>query len=411
MTKKKWDKIIYNLVSNAIKYTPEGGEIHIGLKETSYKTTTCLHLIVKDSGVGIKESQLKQIFNRFYQAEGSATRRQEGTGIGLALVKELVELQNGTITVTSELNQGTTFEVTLPILEATTTATVEEDLLINEAITNFLALETWEEPKQEKTIKIEDKEVLKILVIEDNAALRAYIQDCIGKEEYIIEEATNGIAGIEKAITIVPDLIISDIMMPGKDGFEVTQTIRSTLATSHIPIILLTAKASLESRLQGLKSGADVYLTKPFSPKELNLRIQKLIEIRQLIQQHVEQPTAEKIIPTAYEKENFFLQEVRWIIINNLNNQQLNGEFISQELRLSRMQVHRKIKALVNQSASQMIKEIRLQNAHELLLTKNYNISEVAYRTGFNTVAYFSKTYKEKFGCSPSELLKQSVKN
>ena len=405
--KKKWDKIIYNLLSNAIKYTPAEGTIQMELTMASLKESTCLHLMVKDSGIGIDEHQLSQIFNRFYQIDDSSTRDQEGTGIGLALVKELIEIQGGTIEATSELRQGTTFDVKIPIIESTSNR-IEEDLAVPNStlFADLLTLETTDQPIN-SGIKDKTEESLEILIIEDNAELRAYIRDCIDNPKYHISEAANGIEGLEKTITTIPDLIISDVMMPGKNGFEVTAMIRKNKATSHIPIILLTAKAALESRLKGIEKGADAYLTKPFSPKELKMRVQKLIELRQLIRHSIQAPQSSEIKP-IYQKENRFIQEVRLIILNNINSIDLNGEFIGQQIGMSRMQIHRKMKALVNQSAREMIKEMRLKKAYELLLTGNHNISEVAYQTGFNTLAYFSKIFKEEFGYAPSECLKKT---
>lgn len=405
---KKWDKIIYNLVSNAIKYTPVGGKIEVTLKTTNRNNKTCLYLTVKDSGIGIKENQLDQIFNRFYQVDDSATRHQDGTGIGLALVKELVELQKGSITVTSEWKEGTSFEVNIPVYETVNLAEkVKISSLELQQLPDLLVAENRDTSTFESNL-METEELLKILIIEDNTELRLYIRDCIDVKKYVVLEAINGREGIEKALTFVPDLIISDVMMPEKDGFEVTKTLRSTVATSHIPIILLTAKAALESRLEGIRSGADVYLTKPFSPKELHIRIEKLIEIRQLIRQSVNHTPTNSIDP-LYEKENLFLQEIRWIIINNMENNSLNGAFIGQQLGMSRMQVHRKMKALINLSAGDMIRDMRLEKALELLLARNNNISEIAYQIGFNTPAYFSKIFKEKFGKTPSEVLKEEV--
>jgi len=202
-------------------------------------------------------------------------------------------------------------------------------------------------------------------------------------------------------------------MMPGKNGFEVTKTLRSTISTSHIPIILLTAKSALESKLTGFESGADVYLTKPFSPKELSIRIEKLIEIRALIRNSISTTLATRVPANTsklpYQKENSFVQQVRTIIDKHIVETGLNGEFIGQQIGMSRMQIHRKLKALINQSASELVKEVRLQKAYELLKTQNYNSTEVAYQTGFNTLAYFSKTFKAKYGCPPSELLKTSA--
>jgi len=401
--KKKWTKIIYNLLSNAIKYTPEKGTIQLELQSNGDGQ---IHLRVKDSGIGIKKSQLAQIFNRFYQVDDSSTRHQEGTGIGLALVKELVELQGGSIDVVSEHQKGTTFDIKLPVFEMS--MVIETDILPIIGIEKVSQSQISEEkPLLVKTpIQSKQKEQLVILIIEDNAEMRRYIRDCLDERKYHITEASNGIEGIDKAIELVPDLIISDVMMPGKNGFEVTETLRSTMSTSHIPIILLTAKSALESRLAGFKSGADVYLTKPFSPQELSLRIQKLIEIRELIRSSVGKSTY-KEIKEPYEKENHFIKGVRSIIEKHLTAIELNGEFIGQQMGMSRMQLHRKLKALINQTASDFIMGIRLQKAYELLQTQNYNSSEVAYQTGFNSPSYFSRTFKKKYGYTPSDLLKK----
>ncbi len=410
--KKKWTKIIYNLLSNAIKYTPEKGTILLELMSREAQ----IHLRVKDSGIGIKKSQLPQIFNRFYQVDDSSTRNQEGTGIGLALVKELVELQGGSIDVVSEHQKGTTFVIKLPIFERS--KVMEKEVLPITQRRPLLELPSAETKHVlvKKPSLSEEKERLEILIIEDNAEMRIYIRDCLDETKYHITEASNGVEGIAKAIETIPDLIISDVMMPGKNGFEVTGTLRSTVPTSHIPIILLTAKSALESRLEGFQSGADVYLTKPFSPKELSLRIQKLIEIRELIRNSVHsitvvnnpKPIINETI-TSYQKENHFAQQVRAIIDKHIIETGLNGEFIGEQIGMSRMQVHRKLKALMNQSASELIRTIRLEKAYELLQTQNYNSSEVAYQTGFNTLSYFSKIFKEKYGYSPSDLLKQEI--
>ena len=412
--KKKWAKIIYNLLSNAIKYTPQKGTIQLEVKSIEIANREQIYLRVKDSGIGIKKSQLPQIFNRFYQVDDSSTRHQEGTGIGLALVKELVELQGGHIEVMSEYQKGTIFDIKLPVFEMfKVTKTAISPILEIKTLQQLPVFDNKSIPASTPNSS-KEKELLEILIIEDNEEMRAYIRDCLDETKYRITETSNGTEGIDKAIELIPDLIISDVMMPGKNGFEVTSTLRSTISTSHIPIILLTAKSALESKLMGFQSGADVYLTKPFSPKELSLRIQKLIEIRTLIRNSVSTTLTSKAPPNntskqPYQKENYFIQQVRTIIDTHIIETGLNGEFIGQQIGMSRMQIHRKLKALINQSASELVKEIRLQKAYELLLTQNYNSSEVAYQTGFNTLAYFSKTFKAKYGYSPSDLLKQET--
>lgn len=347
---------------------------------------------------------------------GDINAYQEGTEIGLSLVKELVELQDGSIEVVSEQQKETTFDIRLSAYELS--KVFETDILPIIGIESLSQLPI----SKEKIVPIKDpipskpQEQLVILIIEDNTEMRAYIRDCLDETKYHITEVSNGIEGIDKAIELMPDLIISDVMIPGKNGFEVTKTLRSTMSTSHIPIILLTAKSALESRLAGFQSGADAYLTKPFSPQELSLRIQKLIEIRELIKNSVRsiiavnktKPIISEIKP-PYEQENHFVKKVHAIIEKHLNLIGLNGEFIGEQIGMSRMQVHRKLRALINQSTSELIREIRLQKAYELLQTQNYNSSEVAYQTGFNTLAYFSKNFKEKYGFSPSDLVKKET--
>lgn len=405
--KEKWDKIIYNLVSNAIKFTPREGAIQISLLKAKKGDTELIRLEVKDSGIGIKDSQIGQVFNRFYQTDGSSTREQEGTGIGLSLVKELVELQNGEISVISKVGKGTSFRLEIPV-PVISTSTVE----INEQLASRMTMHPIIEFESSPSIVASspfsnqtDAERLEILIIEDNDDMRAYIRSCIDEKIYHVSEASNGEAGIEQALAMIPDLIISDVMMPKKDGFEVTQTLRSNLNTSHIPIVLLTAKASLENRLEGLRRGADAYLSKPFSPDELLLRIQKLIELRKLLQlrytRQLDKHSQKK--DAQYEKEDAFVKELKDYVLENINNT-LNGDIVGKQFGMSRMQLHRKLKALTNQSISEFIKTVRLERALELLAEKQLNISEISYTTGFSSPNHFSRVFKEKFGKKPSEV-------
>ena len=324
----KWNKIIYNLLSNAVKFTAKGGLIQVNLEMYQKDNQSFIHLLVQDTGIGIEKKNLPNIFNRFYQIDNSSTRTAEGTGIGLALVKELVEVQNGTITVMSEIGKGTSFEVYLPIL----TSPIQSNL--NPTENKIEHLKTDKLPiippiEKEKNLPILElnEALLEILIIEDNADMRTYIKSCIQHLNYKILEAEDGQEGIEKAQKYMPDLIISDVMMPRKDGFEVTSAIRQDVRTSHIPIVLLTAKAALESRLEGFQRGADAYLSKPFSPQELLVRIQKLIELRQMMQQYFQKgtlKTTEKELETpVLQQENEFLSKVERLIIDNLHNKDL----------------------------------------------------------------------------------------
>lgn len=411
--KDKWDKILINLLSNAIKFTPDKGTIHIQIKQSKREEDYYIFLEVKDSGVGISEDQLDKVFDRFFQVDGSSTRIQQGTGIGLSLVKELVEIQGGTLEVTSEVNKGTTFQIFVPILTADQNAPQKEQKSDLPIIEPRYFPEASNNPEIIASSKPEKGERLELLIIEDNAEMRTYIKQCLDISKYRISEAADGAEGIKKAIANIPDLIISDVMMPRKDGFEVTQTLRETINTSHIPIILLTAKASLASRLEGLKRGADAYLSKPFSPEELTIRVNKLIELRHLLRARYASNNLESTTSTKaddpFTKEDEFFLSVKAIIHNNLTEAQLNGELIGKELNMSRMQLHRKMKALTTTPVSEMIRNIRLNKAVELLKAQNLNISQVAYETGFNSPSHFSRIFKSKYGVSPSEFKSNPV--
>ena len=400
--KDKWDKIFYNLLSNAIKFTDKGLEIQVSLMKIEKSQQDYILLDVTDSGIGIEKEQLLHIFDRFYQADSASTRAWGGTGIGLALVKELVELQGGEIRVSSEVSKGTTFKVFLPIPASKQVKPLMEE--------SYLKPAKFQQVEEAKTILIEpvsdfkEQEKLELLIIEDNNEMRDYIRSCIDTSFYHISEAANGEEGIEKAQQMVPDLIISDVMMPKRDGFEVTEAIRTHLATSHIPLILLTAKASLESRLKGLERGADAYLTKPFSPKELTLRIRKLIELRHLLRQRYQNgiPPSEK--NTAFKKEDGFVFELRTYVTDNIAEPGFGVDSISKHFAISRAQLYRKLKALIDMSIGDYIKTIRLEMAMQLLREQKLNIAEIAYETGFSSPSNFSRAFKKHYGKSPSEL-------
>lgn len=397
--KDKWDKIIFNLVSNAIKFTPEGGAIQLCLRKISQGTEEWINLEIKDTGRGIAKDQLNNVFNRFYQIDDSSTRDQEGTGIGLALVKELVELQHGEIRVTSEIGKGTSFEIKIPVPLMIASVPDLKELTPSKPLISIpipaITPSTTISP---------NKELLKLLIVEDNEDMRAYIKECIGEQEYQIIESSNGKEGLLLAKEEVPDLIISDVMMPIMDGYQLTQAIRTNLSTSHIPIVLLTAKASLESRLEGFQRGADAYLNKPFSVEELKLRVAKLIEIRQLLQLRYSSETyiRPESSNNTFAKEDAFVNELKIFITENLTKGTMNGETLGRHFGMSRMQLHRKLKALTNQTTSEFVNNIRLEKALHLLQENQYNISEVAYQSGFSSPKYFSKVFKDKFGKSPS---------
>lgn len=397
--KKKWNKTVFNLLSNAIKFTPATGKVEVRLKNQKSGEKRFIVLEVEDTGMGLAQGEIKKIFNRFYQVNSSSTRAQEGTGIGLALVKELVELQEGVIEVESTLGEGTAFCVKLPYypLETEQESSSQHPALEVLSTQKDLSDQFLAEPESQTV-----SERLQLLLIEDNAKMRSFIRSCLDENKYQIIEAINGEEGIQKAIELVPDLIISDIMMPQKNGFEVTVAIRTHLATSHIPLILLTAKSSLESRLKGLARGADAYLTKPFSPAELVLRIQKLIELRKALQIRYQTQNLE---PTPkFQREDQLILELKSFISDNLNNPKLNVGLISVHFGISRTQMYRKIQSLTDSTIVEFILAARMARAQVLLKNSQLNISEIAYEVGYNSPGYFTQSYKKHFGKLPSQL-------
>lgn len=385
--------ILSNLLSNAIKFTPENGLITLNLNQTNENN---FDLKINDSGIGVSKENLPHIFDRFYQTGDSATRQGEGTGIGLALTKELVELMGGTIDVTSMLDQGTTFIVHLPI---THKATLIRDSPLQNKLNakkmDFLTIPS-EVPLLDSIIS--DSDQYKVLIVENNTDVAAYLKDCLEKD-YHLYFAQNGQEGIDKAMELIPDIIISDVMMPLKDGFELCDTLKKAIETSHIPIILLTAKATVEDRITGLEFGADAYLTKPFYPKELAVRLDKLIEGRKQLQAKYGQGL---LIETPVPKtEEVFLQQVQTVILDKLDQSGFGPYELAVLLGTSRTQLHLKIKTLTNTSTSTYLNKIRLQEAKKLLQANELSIAEIGYAVGYSSPQYFGRTFSKEFGCSP----------
>lgn len=383
----KWGSTVQNLLSNAVKFTPEGGLIQIQLTKQVIEGQPGLCLTVRDNGSGMSASDLTHIFDRFYQTGQPEKGHAEGTGIGLALVKELVEFLNGKITVESTPGQGSRFQILLPLTEL---APAPDALPGKQG-------NAWQQPALVGQLL---DEPIDILLIEDKAAMRQFIISCLSSIPCRILEASNGQMGIEMAVQEVPDLIISDVKMPFKDGLQVTKTLREHKLTGHIPIILLTAHANQESKLLGIRFGADVYLTKPFNPEELRLWVQKLIENRKYLQQRF-QPGIEASFSSDLNVEGALLQEVRQYVLDHISDDQINGMVIGKHIGISRMQLHRKLKAMTNLSTSDFIKRIRLEKASLLLAEKKLTIAEIAYQTGFTSPSQFSKSFKKLYGKSP----------
>lgn len=406
----KIQQIVYNLLSNALKFTGEGGKVVLHTNRTERKGQSFLQLKVQDTGVGIPEGQLGYIFNRFYQVDSTLTRKGEGTGIGLAHTKELVELMGGNISVQSELGRGSIFTLLLPVrLEANTTpAKAEFQTTQNATIELSPELPGADFEDDENAVPGGEKPLL--LIIEDNADMATYIINLLEKD-YDIRTALNGQAGIEKAIELVPDIIISDVMMPEKDGYEVCETLKNDERTSHIPIILLTAKAEEADRITGLRKGADAYLMKPFNKVELQVRLEKLVELRQALQRRYETNRFDnfpKVVksgaPFEHTLEDIFIQKIQQTIDAKMDDAELGILDLCRAVHLSHTQVFRKLKALTGLNPTLFIRKKRLQRAAELLKTTNSNIAEIAYTVGFTDPNYFSRAFHEEFGVPPSAM-------
>lgn len=408
---EKIQHIIANLLSNAIKFTQETGEIivHISCSalQTNGSRSEVLRIKIQDNGMGIKEEHLPHLFNRFYQIDDTTTRRGEGTGIGLALAKELVELMDGTISVESIFGQGTEFKVLMPVRRSKGLKQINEDSSFDILpVVQATSLKSKTPIELNETLPNDRPSLPLLLLIEDNHDVSVYIKNCL-QDQYNMFFATDGKQGIEKAIEIIPDIIISDVMMPEKDGFEVCATLKNDERTSHIPIILLTAKADVASKIEGLERGADAYLAKPFDKKELLVRLEKLIELRRKLQsRYLDRTMPLPSLDKGLQIEDAFLQKVRDIMNQNLDDAQFDVPQLSKKMGMSRSQLYRKIKALTDQSIVAYIRSIRLQKGLELLQTSDLTVSDVAYEVGFTDPAYFSRAFSKEFGKSPMDIKK-----
>jgi signal transduction histidine kinase/DNA-binding response OmpR family regulator len=401
---EKMEKIFYNLLTNAFKFTPSGGTIRVSMIQKKKSVV----ITVSDTGKGIAQDQLENIFNRFFQADAGKESYYESSGIGLTLTKELVELHHGTINVKSQLGKRTTFFLEFPLGNK---HLQEDEIVTREIIPLNQNLEASNlELKENVTVKSE--EVTKkarsskrptLLIVEDNKDMRAFIRQKL-ESDYQIIEAFDGEEGIEKAIEHIPDLIISDVMMPKKNGYEVCKTLKTDVRTSHIPIVLLTAKAAQEEKIEGLETGADDYLTKPFDAKELLIRVQNLIAIReQLRQRFAASINLKPSEVTTNSIDAEFLQNAMQIVEINMESEDFNIETFTQKIGMSRSTLNRKLKALTNQTINQFIQSARLNRAADLIRQKSGTVAEIGFQTGFRSTAYFVKCFKDKFGVTPGK--------
>ena len=391
----KIERICYNLLSNALKYTSEGGEITLTAKEENGRVM----ISVADNGCGISSDELPYIFDRFYQAKNAG----RGTGIGLAIVKAFTELHHGEVSATSIEGKGSTFTIHIPVRqkgEVTNQPTEKIEQLVEPSSAE-------EVPNQarhiDELIQPYQTDKPEVLIIDDNIDIRTYLRSVLS-EKYNVSEAADGKVGLELARKIVPDIVLSDIMMPVMDGLAFCQQLKTDKAISHIPVILLTARSLDEQRAEGYEHGADAYLSKPFSLRLLFSRIDNLIQSRKklskLFSNSDENDAFEKL---SNETDKTFAAQLRKIIQDNLSDNEFNVERIGDEIGLSRVQLYRKVKALTGYSPVEMLRKARLTRARHLLRTTEKTVSEVAYAVGFSTPSYFSKCYKDEFGESPKK--------
>lgn len=401
------DKIFYNLLFNAIKFTHGSGSILIDLQ----KNTTNVWVSVKDTGIGIPESDLAHIFDRFYQVKQSDEFAYEGTGLGLSLVKELSEMHGGTVAVKSELGIGTTFTLSFPLPDdlSIDTANINDTQILPSRDIKPIETTIMEE---ELNVSIEETDTEKpiLLIIEDNVDLR-YHQKKTFKTNYQVLLAKNGKEGLDMAFQYIPDLIICDVMMPKKNGYEVCQELKTDERTNHIPIILLTAKVRQTEKIQGLTAGAEDYITKPYNRIELELKVQNLLKQaerqRTLNKSSLSgTPTTSTITPEPTIDP--FVTKIIDLIEKNLNNQHFGVEQLSDTIGLSRSQLFRKLKALTGETPTNFLRSYRLNRAKEMLNNQDLTPTEIAYMVGFSTPNYFFKSFKKEFGMTPTEMLKQA---
>ena len=395
---KKLEAIYTNLLSNALKFTPAGGRVEVAVQQVERQQQEYCLICVSDTGPGISNAQQDFIFNRFYQADDSSTRPVEGSGIGLALTKEFVHLLGGEIEVRSQEGEGASFQVLLPIQRKTH----RQDPL-SEASAMYTPANR-PEPKA-----AENREAPLLLLVEDNPDVASYLHACL-QPHYNLAFAKNGQEGLEEALRLIPDIIISDVMMPLKNGFELCEALKNDTRTSHIPIILLTARADEASRHTGLRTGADAYLTKPFNRQELYIRLQKMLELRQQLKEKYStanpQPDSS---PPSEDPELRFLQKLKSIILDRMSDPDFRVEpDLCRAIAMSRPQLYRKLKALTGLSPSAFLRQIRMQEAQRLLLSGQYAVQQVAEKTGFRDASYFSKAYLREMGEPPHKTIKHS---
>lgn len=398
---EKLERIYFNLLSNAFKFTPENGKVTVRLSPLTKEDGRWIRFTVANTGSMISVEHIRNIFDRFYRID----MHHAGSGIGLALVKAFVELHKGTISVESDEKQGTIFTVDLPMQTCEVTVSVDSPLSSSIGASVSSALNNAQVAEEEEPEKDYDSSKPSVLVIDDNADIRSYVYSLL-HTDYTVIEAVDGSDGIRKAMKYVPDLIISDVMMPGIDGIECCRRLKSELQTCHIPVILLTACSLDEQRIQGYDGGADSYISKPFSSQLLLARVRNLIDSHRRLKQFFgDRHTLAK--EDVCDMDKNFVEKFKSLLDAKLGDSNLNVEDLGKDMGLSRAQLYRKIKSLTNYSPNELLRIARLKKAASLLASSDMTVAEIGYEVGFSSPSYFTKCYKEQFGESPTDFLKR----
>lgn len=391
-------KIIHNLLSNALKYTPKGGHVYI----TTTEENNNLVIQIADSGKGIDKQDLPHIFETFYQGNNSCM--DMGTGVGLSLAKQMVETMGGQITVKSAVGKGTVFVVTLPLRHGTSQW---EEWTPGESDKNIIPSVAAPNPAHPET-ESPDSDITTILLVEDNQDVAFYIRGLL-KDRYRLLYARDGKEGLEKAIEYMPDLILTDLMMPGMDGFELCREIRSSIVLNHIPIIIITAKSEDVDKVQGLEAGADAYLLKPFNTDELHVRVAKLLEQRRVLREKYSRalrnncPESVKLLPA----DQAFMDRLTDIVYSQFSDTALNSDKIAEKMCMSKSQLNRKVRVITGSNTTTYILHVRMEKAKRMLSSNDLPIGDIAMQCGFEDAGYFGRVFKQTFGMTPSQYRKK----
>lgn len=409
----KLETVFVNLLSNAFKFTPDGGEISVEIRLSGptphahegerSSDVGRVHVTVRDTGVGMSKDDLDHIFERFYQAR---PRVRNGTGIGVTLARGIVEIHGGTMTVESRKGQGTSFTVTLPLgREHLADAEVASSSHVPERPAIPVELEEAESTGDGSSSEpVGPADMPLVLLIDDHDDMRAYVRNCLLAENYRVREAANGLEGFRTAVEVFPDLVVCDVMMPEMDGIELCRKLKEDLRTSHIPVIMLTARSGSNDEIEGLETGADDYITKPFESRLLLARVHNLIDQRRKLRERFSLGVPIKPVGDARDtRDDAFLRKVLDILEEQHGDSDLTVEALSQEVGMSRVYLHKKLKALTDHTPSELIRTVRLKHASRLLLEGELTVSEIGYRVGFNSPSHFATSFKRQFGQSPTD--------